>query len=173
VVLSFDAGEDDKAAVLLPGHSQILSAWSSVLAGAVEAALTSTSARHSGSCKEAPCAAAAAAAAAVGQPDAAAAHDCTREGEAAVTAIPMPGTSLQEWLEVAAFMYPVIPPAQVRARIAPPVFSSDCLTVSAQLPCIWCASQPFEHCTLQPSPASSAVVHLLTAAPAWVTAADA
>jgi hypothetical protein len=37
-----------------------------------------------------------------------------------VTAIPMPGTSLQEWLEVAAFMYPVIPPAQVGACIAGP-----------------------------------------------------
>jgi hypothetical protein len=115
VVLSFEASEDGKPAVLLPGHSQILSAWSTVLAGAVEAALTSTNARDNGSCSKAHRTAAAAV-----EPAAAEAHDCTCEAEAALTAIPMPGTSLQEWLEVAAFMYPVIPPAQVGARIAGP-----------------------------------------------------
>jgi hypothetical protein len=138
VMLSFDASEDGKPAVLLPGHSQILSAWSSVLSGAVEAALTCTNARHSGSCKEAPCIAAATA----GQPDAVSAQDATSEAEAAVKAIPMPGTSMQEWLEVAAFMYPIIPPAQVRAGITGPSVQQRLQYIMYMRSCMHLVRQP-------------------------------
>jgi hypothetical protein len=48
----------------------------------------------------------------------------------------MPGTSVQEWLEVAAFMYPVIPPAQVRAGAlhmqGPAVLVMHCMHVCWQ-----------------------------------------
>lgn len=114
VVLSFAADEEGKPAVLLPGHSQILSAWSSVLGGALEAAVSSSSGSRSSSKEADGTATAEGKPATVTAAAAAAAAQDTCVNDAAVNAIPMPGTSVQDWLEVAAFMYPVIPPAQVK-----------------------------------------------------------
>lgn len=88
VQLVFDA--DDHEGATLPAHSQLLAAWSGVLALALQ-------------CDDGP-----------GTPPA---SGCSMRGDSLhgqkLRTVPLPGTRPGDWLAAAAFMYPVLPPAQV------------------------------------------------------------
>lgn len=89
VQLVLDADSGESAAATLPGHSQLLAAWSGVLALALECE-SGPETPTSGGCSTPR------------------GTRCQR-----LLTIPLPGTQRADWLAAAAFMYPVLPPAQV------------------------------------------------------------